>query len=263
MRSTAVRWLLPFAAGVVATSALRPFVGSVTAQTTGDSKSARTASLAMQIAGQGRVEEHPPGQLDGARFEGRFVIWAMNGGEGPVFGEEVSLFDQKCVQQHGRGPQCAHFVALRSGSVLETFSTGEEGFAGHLVGRTTSKTRLRIYYDPQPDGSRRYEDRASFLKGELVATYKAEEFAQFDAKGDTFDTRVSYTLLESKPFTFKDRTVDLADLAPRMSELSHGRMPKTSPQPEPIPHEEEPFSLKGPGHFTDRFPVGGTLLSAD
>jgi hypothetical protein len=262
MRSTAVRWLVPFAAGMVATSAFRPFVHSVTADT-GATDRSRTGSLAMQIGGQGRVEEHPPGQLDNARFEGRFVIWAMTGRDGPLFGDDVSLFDPKCAEQHGRGPQCAHFVAIRSGAVLETFNTGDKDFVGHLFGRTTSKTRLRVYYDAKPDGSRRFDDRGSFLKGQLVATYRAEEFAQFDTKAGNFETRVNYTLLESKPLTFRDRTVDFADLAPRMSELSHGRMPERAPQAEPIPHDEEPFSNKGPGEFTDRFSVGGTLMSVE
>jgi len=263
MRSTAARWLLPFAAGMMASSGLRQFVQPATAGAAAGTGKSHTAALAMQFAGRGKVEEHPPGQLDTSRFEGRFVIFAMNGPDGPVFGDDVSLFDPACAKQHGRGPQCAHFVAVRSGFVLETFDTGETGFMGHTVGRASAKTRLRVYYDPHPDGSRTFENRATFLKGELVATYKAEEFVQMDPKHGVFDTRVSYALLESKPFTFMDRTVDLADLAPRMSELSHGTMPEPDPQTEDIPSGEEPFSNKGPGRFAQRFAVGGTLLAVE
>lgn len=216
---------------------------------------------AMQFAGRGRLEGHPPGDADGARFEGRFVIFSITGPSGPVFGQDVSLFSADCVAEHGRGAQSAHFVAVRSGYVLESFSTGDENFEGHMIGRTSSKTRLRVYFDPNPDGSRSFEDRASFLKGELVATYQAEEFFQIDPRGDIFDTRVNYTLLDSAPFSYQDQTVDLAEVAPRMVELSHGHNPEDDPEPEPIPHDEEPFTNRGPGAFAQRFPVAGTLIA--
>ncbi len=52
-----------------------------------------TTRLALQIAGRGRLEGHPPGEVDGVRFEGRFVIYALADAQGPLFGEDVSLFD--------------------------------------------------------------------------------------------------------------------------------------------------------------------------
>jgi hypothetical protein len=221
-----------------------------------------SARLALQFAGRGRLEGHPPGDIDGARFEGRFVIYGMTGIDGPVFGEDVSLFDPDRVASHGRGPQSAHFVAVRSGFALEGFDTGDKEFTGHTIGRSSSQTRLRIFFDGQPDGTRGFEDRASFFRGELVATYKAEEFFQINPRAGVFDTRVNYTLLESTPFTFKGCTVDFSELAPRLAELSHGHNPEDDPDPEPIPHDEPPFNNRGPGEFAQRFPVGGALLAA-
>lgn len=133
-----------------------------------------TTRLAMQIAGRGRLEGHPPGKVDGVRFEGRFVIYSLAGEKGQVFGEDVSLFCADAVKEHGRGPQSAHLVAIRSGVVLEGFVTGDETIEGNTIGRTSARTRLRIYYDAAPDGSRRFNDRESFLRGELVATYQAD-----------------------------------------------------------------------------------------
>ena len=219
-----------------------------------------SVSLAMQFAGQGRLEVLPEGQ-DGARFEGRFVIWGMNGADGPLFGEDVSLFDADQVAAVGRGPQSAHLVAMRSGFALESFSTGDETFAAHTFGRASSKTQLRIFFDEAPDGTRRFEDRASWLKGEQVAVFKAEEFFQADAEAGIFKTRVYYALLDSAPFTFKGITVDFADIANQMSETSLGRSPVEGPEEE-IPHTEEPFANRGPGTFAERFAVGGTVVAA-
>ena len=264
MRLNPVRWLVPFAAGLGLGATIRRLLGEPrVAEAAGPATKSRTASLAMQFAGRGRLEGHPPGELDGVRFEGRFVIFAMTGEDGPLFSEDVSLHDAACVEQHGRGPQSAHFVAVRSGYCLEGFVTdGEKEFVGNTIGRTSSNTRLRIFFDAQPDGTRDFEDRASFLRGELVAVYKAEEFFQIDPRGGVFDTRVNYTLLESKPFSFMGRTVNLANVAPRMAELSHGHNPEPDPEPEAIPHEEGPyFTNRGPGTFADRFPVGGTLFA--
>lgn len=215
----------------------------------------------MQFGGRGRLEAHPPGVVDGARFEGRFVIFAMSDRDGPLFGADVSLFDPEVVATDGRGAASAHLVAVRSGAALEGFGTGEgEDFPGHVYGRSTSSTRLCVYFDAHPDGSRHFDDRASFTKGELVATYQAEEFFQINPKAGVFDTRVNYTILSSTPFTFKGRTVDLGELYPRMVEVSHGQNPEPDPNPEPIP-DEAPFNERGPGVFADRFPVGGSLFA--
>jgi hypothetical protein len=215
--------------------------------------------MALQIAGRGRLEGHPPGEVDGARFEGRFVIYALTGRDGPTLGEDVPLFDESAVKLHGRGPQSAHLVAVRSGYVLEGFVTGDgEEFVGHTIGRTAASTRLKIFYDESPDGSRHFDDRASFHRGQLVATYAAEEFFQIDPRAGVFDTRVNYRLLESTPFTHAGITVDFAAIAPTMVEHSHGHNPEPDPHPESIP-QEEPFLNREPGVFADRFPVGGSI----
>lgn len=224
--------------------------------------SAGAGRLAIQVVGIGRMEEHPPGEVDGTRFEGRFVIYAMNGPDRPVFGADVPLFDEAAVAAHGRGPQSAHLVCVRSGYVLEGFVTSSGDMAGHTVGRTSATTRWKVYFDPSPDGTRRFDDRASFTSGQLVATYAAEEFFQIDSRAEVFDTRVNYSVLDSVPFELHGVVVDLGTLAPRLAELSHGHLPETNPNPEIIP-SEEPFLNKGPGVFASHFPVGGTVLAVD
>lgn len=216
--------------------------------------------LALQIAGRGRLEGHPPGDVDGARFEGRFVIYSMMGPKGQVFGEDVSLFDPEAVARHGRGPQSAHLVAVRSGFAMEGFDVGDDSIEGLTIGRSSARTRLRVYYDAAPDGTRRFDDRTSFRSGALVATYQAEEFFQIDPRAGVFDTRVNYTILESTPFTHGGETVDFGELAPQMVELSHGHNPEPDPNPETIP-DEEPFTDRGPGVFADHFVVGGAILA--
>jgi len=218
------------------------------------------ARLAMQVTGRGRMEEHPPGKPDGARYEGRFVIYAMADADGPLFGEDVSLFDPACVEKHGRGPQSAHFVAVRSGFTLEGFDTSSDDLVGMTVGHGSIKSRWRVYFDPAPDGSRDFDDRESFMRGELVGVYSAEEFFQVNTQAEIFDTRVDYVLLHSKSFEFKGRRIDLAETAPRMTELSHAHAPEPDPSPEPVP-DEEPFAHLGPGVFASHFPVGGTILA--
>ncbi|MBC3194880.1 hypothetical protein H7X46_27895 [Pseudonocardia sp. C8] len=218
------------------------------------------ARLAVQVAGRGRMEDHPPGQPDGARYEGRFVIYAMADDKGPLFGEDVSLFDSDVVARLGRGPQSAHFVAVRSGYTVEGFDTSSPELVGQTVGRGSINSRWRVYFDPHPDGSRSFDDRASFMRGTLVATYSAEEFFQVNTRAEVFDTRVDYVILESEPFEFMGRRIDLAEIAPRMTELSHAHLPEPDPDPEPVP-DEEPFSRGGPGVFANHFPVGGTVIA--
>lgn len=220
-----------------------------------------TSRLAMQIAGRGRLEAHPPGVVEGVRFEGRFVIYALTGADGSVFGHDVSLFDADAAARFGRGPQSAHFVCVRSGYVLEGFDTSTPNLEGHMIGRTSGDTRLRVIFDASPTGERAFDDRESFLRGQVVATYAAEEYFQIDGRAEIFDTRVNYRLLESVPFEFNGITADFADIAPQMSELSHGHLPEADPNPEIIPNEE-PFLNRGPGVFATHFPVGGAILSS-
>lgn len=219
------------------------------------------SNLTMQIAGQGRLENHPPGILDGARFEGRFVIWGLSGPGGPLFGEDVSLFHSELVHRLGRGAQSAQLVAVRSGDALEGFSTGEDQYDAHVYGRASSRTRLQVFFDATPDGSRSFSDRQAFTQGELVATYRAEEHFQMDVRAEVFATQVLYRLEDSRPFTHHGVTVDFAAIAPAMLEHSHGHNPEPMPNPERIPHAEPPFARRGPGDFTERFAVGGIITA--
>jgi hypothetical protein len=231
--------------------------------------------MAMQVAGRGRIEApsgvdpHGTFIFDGARFQGRFVIYSIDGDGEPIFGNETSLFDTDCVARFGRGPQCAHFVAVLNGMVLEAFDTGEPGFVGHLVGRTGPTAgppregeRLRIFFDPHPDGTRNFEDLHSFERGEVIARYKVSEFFQVDFRAAIFNSRGNYSLFESKPVTFAGRTVDFKDIAPRITQIWHAHMPDRDPQPDAIPTDQEPYGAKGPGNFDLRFPIGGMLMSA-
>lgn len=231
--------------------------------------------MAMQVAGRGRIEApnglDPDGtfDIDTARFQGRFVIYSIDGDGEPVFGNDVSLFDPDCVARFGRGPQCAHFVAVLNGMILEAFDTGEPGFVGHLVGRTGPTAgppgpgeRLRIFFDPHPDGTRNFEDLRSFERGEVIARYKVSEFVQVDFRAGIFNSRGNYFLIESKPVTFAGRTVDFKDVAPRITQIWHAHQPEPDPEPDPIPTEQEPYGAKGPGQFDLRFPIGGMLMSA-
>jgi hypothetical protein len=206
------------------------------------------------------MEAHPPGVPDLARYEGRFVIYSLAGPEGPLFGDDVSLFDATAVKKFGRGPQSAHLVAVRSGFTLEGFDTSSNDLVGQTIGRSSMKSRWRVYFDANPDGSRDFDDRAAFMQGELVATYSAEEFFQTDPRAGTLDTRVDYVHIDSKPFEFNGRTVDLGDIAPRLTEITHGHLPESDPNPEIIP-DEEPFAALGPGVFANHFPVAGTILA--
>lgn len=231
--------------------------------------------MAMQVGGRGRIESpggldpHGTFAVDGARFQGRFVIYSIDGDGAPIFGNDVSLFDSNCVAKFGRGPQCAHFVGVLNGRILEAFDTGEPGFVGHLVGRTGPTDgppkrgeRLRIFFDPHPDGTRNFENLASFEKGDIIARYKVSEFFQIDLRAAIFNSRGNYSLIESKPVTFGGRTVDFKDVAPRITQIWHAHMPEPDPDPDPIPTDQEPYGDKGPGQFDLRFPIGGMLMNA-
>lgn len=217
--------------------------------------------LAIQHAGHGRMEGHARGNADNCRFESRFVIFALSLRDDPLFGRDVSLFSDLAVSKHGRGAPSAHFVAVRSGWILESFSIGERHDASRLIARTSSESRLRIYFDPNPDGSRTFSDRSSFMKGELIATYQAEEYLQIDQVAGNFETRVNYALLESTPFKFAGVCVDMADFACNLAEASHGSGSEPDPEPEEIPLEE-PFARHGEGLFVNRFMLGGTMFAA-
>jgi hypothetical protein len=217
------------------------------------------AMLTMQIAGRGRIE----GPDAGSRFQGRFVIWSLEGREESVLGPDVSLFDGSCAAQFGRGAQCAHLVAVLNGFVLETFDTSSLDFLGHTALRTSATERLRIFFDPAPNGTRDFENLASFEVGEVVATYKVREFITVDVPLRLGISRNALELLESKPFTLGGVTVDLKNVAPRLTGVLHTRFPEPDPIPDPVPVDEPPFGFKGPGIFYLRFAVSGFLVAVE
>jgi hypothetical protein len=57
------------------------------------------------------------------------------------------------------------------------------------------------------------------MRGELVATYSAEEFFQANPRAEVFDTRLFTSCWRASPSSSLGRTVDLAEIAPRMTEL--------------------------------------------
>lgn len=262
--------LIVISVGLVAAAIVAPDIRvSIGASAPGAAMAPGPAGLlALQWGGQGRVEApaglRPDGSfdVDGARFQGRFVIFSLEGADGSIFGDDVSLFDADCVTQFGRGPQCAHFVAVVNGFVLEGFDTSSAGLVGQLQARTTVKERYRVFFDPKPDCTRDFDDPASFQTGEMIARYKLREFGSFDFKAGVFNSRGNYELIDSQPFTFNGVTLDFKDIAPRLTQIAHGRNPEPDPQPEPIPTDEEPFGVKGPGVFHLRFPISGLLMTA-
>ena len=212
----------------------------------------------MQTAGRGKLEDHDP-DAPGTRFEGRFVVFALSHRDGPLF-EDASLFDPGFTADRGRGVASAHLVAVRSGITMEDLTTDGDDFVGHGYGRTSMSTRLRIYFDAAPDGSRSFDDRAAFTRGELVATYEAEEFFQSDARAGVFKSTVNYQVLSSTPFTLHGKTVDLGALYPSMVEMALGHDAEPDPGQEAIP-DEPPFDAKGAGVFANRFAVGASLFA--
>jgi hypothetical protein len=79
--------------------------------------------------------------------------------------------------------------------------------------------------DPAPDGTREFENLASFERGELIATYRAREFASFDLRAGIFQSRGNYVLVDSKPVTFHGVTADVREVAPRMTQVWNARNP--------------------------------------
>lgn len=263
LKATRLRW--PMAVGAATLMALPLFHASADAKGATPSdpvvRTAPAGQMVMQLAGRGHMEAHPPGDVAGTRYEGRFVIFSMDDGAGQVFGDDTSLFDESCVKHYGRGPQCAHFVAVRSGYILQGFETGDATFTGNTVGRTASSSRVRIYYDAHPDGTRSYDNGASFETGTEIATYRADETFSIDPRGGVFDTRVDLRLLNSQTFTYEGHRVNLAQIATHMTEFDHGHNPEPDPNPEPIPYQEPWFTNRGPGVFANRFPVGGDIIA--
>src|SRR5438093_4944093 len=112
---------------------------------------------------------------------------------------------------------------------------------------------------PLRDGTRTFEDLASFEKGDPVAVYKVREFATADPVADVVWARNDQELLKSTPFTLRGVTIDFKNVAPRLMGLGHARLPQSDPNPQPIPTNEPPFESKGPGFFLLHTPISGTF----
>lgn len=213
------------------------------------------AALATaQISGRGFEE----GFQDGDRGQIRGFIWSLEGAAQSILGTDVSLFEPGCVAQFGRGVQCAQLLVVGNFYFLETFDTSSPDLVGHNQFRFAGEV-WRVYFDPAPDGTRSFENLASFEKGEPVAVYNVREFASADPVADFVLARNDLVLIKSTPFTLKGVTVDFKNVAPRLMGLGHSRIPEPDPNPQPIPTDEPPFQSKGPGFFVFHSPVSGTF----
>src|SRR5881628_1647996 len=185
------------------------------------------AALAtMQMSGRGFEE----GLEDGDRLQVRLFIWSLEGGAQSILGPDVSLFEPGCVAQFGRGVQCAHLLVVGNACILETFDTSSPDLVGHNAFRLAGEV-WRVVFDPAPDGTRSFENLASFEKGEPVAVYNVREFATADSVTDFVLARNDLVLIVSTPFTFKGVTVDFKNVAPRLTGLGHSRFPEPDPNP--------------------------------
>ena len=215
------------------------------------------AALAtMQISGRGFEE----GVQDGDRIQLRAFIWSLEGAEQSILGPDVSLFEPGCVAQFGRGVQCARLLVVGNAYFLETFDTSSPDLVGHNAFRFAGEV-WRFYLDPAPDGTRSFENLASFEKGAPVAVYKVREFATADPVADFVLARNDLELIASTPFTLEGVTVDFKNVAPRLMGLGHARIPQPDPNPQPIPTDEPPFQSKGPGFFLLHSAVSGTFAA--
>ena len=213
------------------------------------------AALAtIQMSGRGFEE----GLQDRDRFQVRLFIWSLEGAAQSILGPDVSLFEPGCVAQFGRGVQCAQLLVVGNAYILETFDTSSPDLVGHNAFRLAGEV-WRVYFDPAPDGTRSFEDLASFEKGDPVAVYKVREFATADPVADVIWARNDQELLKSTPFTLRGVTVDFKNVAPRLTGLGHARVPQPDPDPQPIPTNEPPFESKGPGFFLLHTPISGTF----
>lgn len=220
-------------------------------------------SIVINWSGQGRIEAAKP-KLASTRYEGRFVIFGLGGGSHPILPEGSSLFDPTCVAQHGAGVQCAYLVAIRDGAVENGYLTGDASanYTGQETGWSVPGTETQIFFNPHPDGTRSFADRASFTNGTLVATYAAKESFELDPVAGTFFTRVSYRALSAKTFQLDGKQINFQQLAPYMTENAVGHNPAPLATPEPIPTDVPVFHDKGAGVFPNLFAVSGSTIAA-
>lgn len=254
---------VPIVAAVLV--ALAALTGSTHGGTPGGTSSGRlpAGETVISWAGQGRIESTKP-QLAGSRYEGRFVVFGLGSATHAILPPDAPLFDSSCVGRFGAGVQCAYLVAIRDGAAEDGFLTGDDSadFPGQENGWSTPQARVQVFFDPHPDGSRSFDDRASFTRGTLVATYAAREYFELDSLSKTFYTRVSYRALSGRSFVMDGERLNLTQLAPSMSEAAMGHNPTPDPMPETVPLDVPTFQAKGPGIFANRFTVSGTVTAA-
>jgi hypothetical protein len=210
----------------------------------------------LQISGFGFQE----GLQAGDRIQVRGFIWSIEGADQSVLGANVSLFEPGCVAKFGTGVQCAQLLAVGNAYFGETFNTATADMVGHAGFRFAGE-QWRIFFDPAPDGSRGFENLASFEKGDPVAVYDVREFATADPVADFVLARNDLVLVSSTPITLAGVTFDFKDVAPRLMGIGHARVSQPDPNPQPIPTNEPPYQSKGPGFFILHTPISGSFTA--
>ena len=219
------------------------------------SQSAPVGLAVMQMSGRAFQE----GLQAGDRDQARLFIWSLEGPDQSILGPDAPLFEPGCVAKFSEGVQCAYFPVVVNAIFAETFDTSTPDLVGHNAIRLASGETWRIFFDPAPDGTRSYENLASFEKGKPVAVYAAREFITSDVETNFVLARNNLTLISSTPFTLNGITIDFKKIAPRLMGVGHARLPEPDPSPQPIPTNEPPFGSKGPGFFVLHEPISGTF----
>jgi hypothetical protein len=209
----------------------------------------------MQISGQGFTE----GNQAGDRAQARLFIWSLEGATQSILGPDVPLFEPGCVAKFGEGVQCAYFPVVANAVFAEYFDTSTADLPGDTAIRFASNETWRIFFDPTPDGTRTYDDLASFEKGKPIAFYSAREWITADAQSNFVMPRNILNLVSSTPVVLNGVTIDFAKVAPRVMGMGHAHSLTPLTPPEPIPTNEPPFGSKGPGFFVLHDALSGTF----
>jgi hypothetical protein len=208
----------------------------------------------MQLSGQGFGE----GLQAGSRAQARLFIWSLEGADQSILGPDVPLFEPGCVAKFGEGVQCAYFPVLANAVFGEYFNTAAPDEPGDTAIRFAAGETWRVFFDPNPDGSRTYENLASFEKGNPIANYSAREWITADVQSNFVMPRNILRLVSSTPVTLNGVTIDFAKIAPRVMGLGHAHSLTPLAPPQPIPTNEPPFGSK-PGFFTLHEALSGTF----
>ena len=207
----------------------------------------------MQISGQGFGE----GLQAGDRVQARLFIWSLEGADQSILGPDVPLFEPGCVAKFGEGVQCAYFPVLANAVFAEYFDTAAPDVPGDTAIRFASNETWRIFFDPKPDGTRTYENLASFEKGNPIANYSAREWITADPQSNFIMPRNILKLVSSSPVVLNGVTIDFAKIAPRVMGIGHAHSLTPLATPEPIPNEP-PFGSR-PGLFITHDALSGTF----